>query len=394
MRLNKYISAVLAVFMLAFALAGCAKKRPDEQEIPDSGVKLHLLDEGGDELAALSVDSMVTAVDRGLFYACGAGSMEGADTRFRLYDPATGEDKLLGTVGKMSYEAQYARTELDGRIYTLCMTGDLMDSIPDKLWLCCFDPDGKAASYVLSEDGFPYAAMSAVGGKLLIIVHDGNTDELHDKLFEFDPASGSLEEKLFFYMGGRGESLRAVCPYRGGFALLRLCYEKGAVTEAYVDEYSLGYEKLGETNITDMMRSIAGRVISSEDTDNELAQIVSRFILTDDGYMYYENFSATRFIADINTGECIAADDLLLASLGAGEPVYFMMFGEKMQGAGDPNTLYRLRDGALYELPIKCLGDGETISYVSAAPNGSAVIGLQTGAGDTESRAYYFKDLG
>lgn len=387
MKAVRILAAILAFVMLA-ALAGCAKTKPGQiEEIEEYTTTVRVLNSEGAELGVINASSTVTATNRGLFYAKGALSTAGADTEYRLFDPMTGEDKSLGRVGKLCYEAQYARTELDGRLYVIATTGDLMDSIDDKLWLIGFDPDGGKTETLLSEQAFPYAYMAAVNGKLLIIVHDG-TDTLIDRLYQFDPADGSLEEKLTFRMNGHGESLRGVYGTEDGFRLLRLVYVGGKASNAMLDEYDNNFELRSETDITGLIRRAAGEHVTKSDVDNELMQLVSKFADAGEGWIYYENFSMTHCFINPETEEYVAYTDLLSSSIGSGVPAYCMLMGQQPGEGIAANTVYGFGSGALNEL-IKP-GDGsKNLSYISRSLGGSLLAVLDPGQSE-ETVGYYF----
>jgi hypothetical protein len=67
-----------------------------------------------------------------------------ATAEYRFFRTADRKDLLLGRLEDQGYEAVYARTELDGVVYTLAVTGNPMDKTPDPLWLLALDPAAPA----------------------------------------------------------------------------------------------------------------------------------------------------------------------------------------------------------------------------------------------------------
>ena len=196
--LNKLLCMVLAV-SLAALLAACGgkpgqestpgsqeaqstpeqkpsetKNEPSEAE-PVPEMLAEILDGEGKRLGAIDAASACSAVNGGVFYSV-VDVKEYALTgtaRYRFFRAADGKDVLLGTLEDQSYETFYARTELDGTVYTLAAEGDPFDDRPDTLWLLAFDPSAESMTkYEVSKYGFPYAAMAAADGKLLIMNHE------------------------------------------------------------------------------------------------------------------------------------------------------------------------------------------------------------------------------
>ena len=140
-----------------------------------------IVDRNGKQIGQIPQSGMITMTDYGLFYSTSEEQPEGisvgtdsdSDTQFHLYDPVKNESYDFGTIEDMDYEAGYVRTELDGILYTLITTGDALDTIPDPLILLAFDLKAHTVrQHVISENGFPYTAMTEAEGKLLILNHN------------------------------------------------------------------------------------------------------------------------------------------------------------------------------------------------------------------------------
>ncbi len=286
-------------------------------------------DKIGTKLTEIDNRANFTAVDGGIFYSIFTlkENTYTGEAEYRFFSLNDKTDVYLGKLEDQGYEASFARTELNGVIYTLAVKGNPMgdDAVP--LLLLGFDTANKTMkTYTVSENGFPYAAMTASGGKLLIMNHE-MTAEKTEKIYEFDPAAETVKEVLSFLSSA--DSLRGVCAAENGFYLLRLKLNSGGENEMYVDRYDDKYNKVSEEQINDILigaiKDIQG-ILSRQDALNEVGMNVSRFSVIDGRYMVYENFGLSRVAVDLQTnGTIIAKDDNYSISKGSGAPVIYRL---------------------------------------------------------------------
>ena len=350
---------------------------------PDYDTDTAVLDVNGERIGSLPENTSVLMTDSGIFYTLvpdgGFGTVE-----YGLFDPATGEKKLLGSMEKQSYEATYCRTELGGRIYTLAMTGVLSDGEPDTLWLLEFDPAGEMKKYEVEDNGFPYAYMAAVNGKLVIAEHD-QQDKLYDRIFEFDPESGVLREVMCFELADGssvGDTVRALCESDGKLYMLRVNHSQAGV-RLYLDTYSFEYEFESERDVTDL---IAGSVeyMTGEKDYGEIEQLVSGFFI-ENGIMYYENFSMTHCLMELESGrQLVEASDLFAASSGSGKHFLVKMYEEGAE------NVFELEGGELAGRGFEGCKDGYFIIGASASANGDRLIVTWAGAGEGKPVVMYY----
>ena len=341
-----------------------------------------VLDRDGNRLGEIDGRAACTAADAGILYSVFAPAeyQLTATAEYRFFRAADRKDLLLGRLENQGYEAAYARTELDGTVYTLAVTGNPMDGTPDPLWLLALDPAAETMTqYRVSEDGFPYAAMAAVDGKLLILNHETLGDR-SDKLLECDPGSGTLRELLSFPDDGTG-SLRSVCAAEGGFYLLRLRLEGGSPAELLLDRYDGEGRKLTERSLNEALIPAAQAVPGlTEEADvlNEFGMMVSGFSLQEDRYLYYENFGVLRAVLDLERGEALLSkDDLWSLSRGSGSPaVYRLDFDED----GDGPEILVLQGGECKEFPFKPGDEHNLLRALSHAPGGTWLLQLSDSA--------------
>ena len=188
----------MILILVCSLFAGCGQEDPGTSAVPD-GTKpestkeaqnpggtesatpaqpesvTEILDREGKKLGAIDSRASATAADKGVFYSIWAPA-ENAWTgpaEYRFFRASDGKDIRLGTLEDQGYEAVYTRTELGGKIYTLALVGNPYDDKTDTLCLLAADPIAETLTKTeISKDGFPYAAMAAASGKLLIMNHE------------------------------------------------------------------------------------------------------------------------------------------------------------------------------------------------------------------------------
>ena len=393
--LKKLLTLVL-LFTLAATAAGCgAQKTPDDRTSPESVPAtapatvsaaepstdvpapenaMPVVDQNGAKLGIIDSRAECSAVDAGIFYSIFAlGEYEfTATAEYRLFNKEDKTDVLLGKLEGQGFEASFARTELNGSIYTLAVRGNPgSESVP--LLLLAFDPArGTMKTYTVSEKGFPYADMAAVNGKLLILNHE-TPGMKYDKIYEFDPAGETVREVLSF--SSDVDSLRGVCDAGNGFYLLRLKIGSGGENEMFVDLYDKDYGKISEQSVHETMvkaiMTVPG-MLSRQDALNEIGMNVTHFSIVDGRYMFYENLSIARVVVDLQTGEALLAkEDLYAVSRGNGSPaVYRMDYDEDVKDA----EIVDLEDGKLVNRPFATTDSHNMVRSVSRSSGGTWVV--------------------
>ena len=412
----KKLMALLLAVLLLFA-AGCggsqipaepgasvptdAQPQPSAQTPDEPGSStpaaaqpqhpVELLAEDGSHVAAPDAGTLCTVTENGALYRIfEPGEAPTGPAVYHWVDTAAREDVPLLTLEEQGYEAVYTRTELDGAVYTLALTGNPFDEAPDTLWLLCFDGPGRtAAKYRVTDNGFPYASMAAAADKLLIVSHEMSQPKC-DKVCVFDPADKTLRELLSFPAGGAGtDTLRAVCADGDGFALLRLHLTEGG-SELYLDRYDGSGQKRGELALTEPMIAAAmevSGVLSRQDAVNEFGMMVSGFRLEEGRYLFYENFGRLRLILDLETERTLfAGDDLYAMSVGGGSPAFYLQ--DFFEPGGDEfhtPGIYVLREGEVTRLPFDPPEDRSMLRQVSHAADGTWLIRVTDGSEEADA---------
>ncbi|MBO6061796.1 MAG: hypothetical protein J6P98_06770, partial [Clostridia bacterium] len=346
------IIALILLSLLAAAAVGCtANDRPgaDATNAPEVTEQQEALenpfvitDESGAELGRIDNRANITAMDGGIFYSvltleeyAFTGTAE-----YRFFSLKDDSDVLLGKLEDQGYEAAFARTELDGVMYTLAVQGNPAGSAPAPLLLlACDTANGSMKTYTVSEYGFPYAAMAASNGKLIIMNHETSADKA-EKIYEFDPGTEEIREILAF--DSSVDSLRSVCAAENGFYLLRLKLNVGGENEVFIDRYDEDHGKVSEQSVGGALVGAIAQIptiLSREDALTETSLNVSRFEVIDGRMLVYENYGLSRAAVDLKTGEAIFAnDDNYQVSIGSGGPVIYKL-GFDAENAEEPEII-------------------------------------------------------
>lgn len=387
--MKKAIS-LLCVLTLLGLLGACASSRPlcKLPVVSEQQNAITVMDRTGKKLGSLDGRAVCTATDAGIFYSLFElpEGESAAPAEYRFFDRESGRDVRLGVLEGQGYEAVFARTELGGRLYTLAVRGNPMGSAPTPLLLLAFDPAaGEMREYTVSETGFPYAAMAAANGRLLIMNHE-MTEPKRDTLYAFDPATADMRALLSFE--AEKDALRGVAAAKDGFYLLRLDLRNAEGPEVFLDFYNDAGEKQTETPLTqpltDAIMTVRG-IESRADALNELGMNVSRFAVLDDRLLVYENFALSRVALDLTTGKALLArDDLTGVSLGGGSPAFYRMDFEETD---TPPEILLPRGASLVRYDLTPVGDYRLLRSVSRSPGGTWLAGFVDGEEKTAARA-------
>lgn len=102
--------------------------------------------------------------------------------------------------------------------------------------------------------------------------------------------------------------------------------------------------------------------------------MVSKFMVLDKRFVYYENFSISRFFGNLENGEILeeikGVGDQFLAASGSGNPFFYYAFG----GGKNENAVFELKNNSLSKSFFKA---DDTRYYITAASinqNGNRLI--------------------
>lgn len=403
--MREKILCLLMILVLA-AAAGCGRVTPEKDGSSMAGTKAaptgtdqshpeetqplpeklaEIRDGEGKRLGEIDAVSACSAACGGIFYSviwqkeyASAGT-----AYYRFFRAETGEDILLGMLEDQSYETAYARCELDGTVYTLAVCGNVLDEEPDVLWLLAFDPAaGTMTKYEVTKYGFPYAAMAAADGRLLIMNHEMSSPKC-DKVYEFDPASGTVRELLSFPDDGKA-SLRSIAAAEDGFYLLRLGLAGQLPEKLYLDRYDGGGKLKASQSLDELIVPVAKDLPGFEGEDDvmiEFGMPVSGFAVQEGRCLFYENFGRVRVTADLEKNEVLFAGDDLWSMAHGGAPAFYELAFEPYEAGKGPEIVC-VREGTLQPLPLGPADDRFFLQAASCAADGTWLLRMADSAGE------------
>ncbi|MBO4669365.1 MAG: hypothetical protein J5648_05260 [Lachnospiraceae bacterium] len=328
----------------------------------------------GRKVAEVTDMESATITDAGILYKlCTMTGRYKADAEYHILNTETGEDRKLGTIRDEGYETRYNRVELNGKIYTLIVKGELDREELQSLILLEIDPAGALTEQVICKDGFAYAMLARCNDCLLIGNH-GQSGEKADSVYLYDPKDGSVKEVLRYQEGT--QPLRQI--YSDGKQVyVLLARAEDGKTQLVIETYDLQFNKLSERDITALGEKANTGEIPDEWGGDEFLMHVSRFIVTESGIMYYENFSVTHFLLNLETGEILRDTDAFLAALGGNGELYFDMMKGFEPERDKPNYIYMLDGTKLTRTEYIASDPWYYIMSMSVSNNGTLMMVLE-----------------
>ncbi|MBO4927430.1 MAG: hypothetical protein J5379_04180 [Clostridiales bacterium] len=315
-----------------------------------------IADNDGKELGTIYTCSSPMLTEKGVLYsAWPEGAKDDSIMEYHLFDQNTGEDRKLGQVTDPAYEDTNSRVEINGNVYSLAMFGDLLDADLDPIYLQKIDlVNGSISLCPIIQNGYPYQAMCRIGNKLLLFVHDQQSDGLLiDRIFEYDPETETANERMSFRYSEneqvkQGDTIRSLYSDGNLIYILRIHAENND-SKLLVDIYDMSYNKKEEKDITALFSQALKEYDPAADPAFDMYYQAARFFITEDGKLYYLNFSDLSFLADISKGTIErAVDPLFRASFGSGSPFFAIILkgGEFEVGS---NHIFTLDNGELVD---------------------------------------------
>ena len=351
-----------------------------------------IYDKDDNKLGEIDGRALCTAVDDGIFYSIFrlGENEQTATAQYRLFRKSDNTDILLGNLKDQGYEAQFCRTEYNGRIYTLAIQGYPIDKEKDDLILLEFDPKaGTMKKHVISHDGFPYGSMAFLDGKLLIMNHETLTTK-ESCIYEYDPATESV--RTVINIPDDQGSLRAVSVSGDNVYLFRWKGVDGGEPEIYLDQYDKNFQKKSEKVINDVLAKAIVNVrgiMSRADAINELGYYITHLEITDDRYLHYENFAVTRVIVDLQTEDTIFSQDDLYNGSNGGGATMICRYSEDI-GSAASSEIYRYENGELKPVEVHLPEHHKLVRYISSAPGGSwLVTAVDVPSASSQTEAVY-----
>ncbi|MBO4324726.1 MAG: hypothetical protein J5845_04945 [Lachnospiraceae bacterium] len=391
--MNKRI--VIAVLLsMAFLLCSCGSER--ESAATKNETPIESKEKGTMKEFQIPDASAVSLTDAGVLYCriadpdldengdlrndtmCGPVSVEKGITEYFIYNPRNGKNQSIGVVEDQSYETVYARTEYGGKIYTLFMRGELLQD-GNPLKLLEIDPHGGLKEYTVCENGFPYASMTEMEGKLVIAYHEPG-EKGADIIAEFNPENGRIRELARYgsMKDGSEERIRAVCyDGRQGYLLSIRYTDQG--NRMILTSFAPGFENPRTKDITDIFaEAVRTQNLTEEDAVNELIQHVAHFRINRDGILFYQNSSCVTFAANLqNDTVLLSGTDLLNVSEGNGTAFLYEILKGGEPESDKANRMFVPERENLREREFETEDSRYYISVASSAPHGEWLVVLE-----------------
>ena len=206
----------------------------------------------------------------------------------------TGENIKIGTVKEFVGCADYDAVIVNNHLYSFITTGDFVDI--DKRVLKLYDIDlnsNKMSVLSTQKGGFPYSFMTVAGNKILMgkSVPYGNC---YVEEYNIDTKETSIILNFDYnYETEVGDGLRQITSDENTISLLRINSESKDDACLYLDIYDHEMNFLRTVDLATICSDTEG-----SDEVNQRCQAVSSFFVLNN-YIYYENFSLTRFLGKI-----------------------------------------------------------------------------------------------
>ena len=379
-----------------------AAQNPDTTMDPNASMEIEqvnapvkIVDKDGKEIKTIQNFGPVRLMESGIFYTA-ISPEDKTVTQYRIFDPKTGKDKLMGEIKDQGYIASYAILEVGGKIYTLTTVGNLLDQEPDQLLLLELDPETETMEkYVLTEDGFPYCGMTEKDGEIVLFHHD-QQETLYDRVMKFDPKTKEMKEIMCYELPKdmKGETVRWITFYGDKMYVLTVRFENANAPHLMVTTYDKEYKKLEEFEISGAIAEVPGNAVPDM-ANNEIKQMVSSFQMLSETEYYYENFSESAHFGDLKTGKLLLTASAMESSKGSGKKLYRILptvDSETFNLVSEENGVFKTVDFA-------AKGEGYWIFSASSCKDGRFLIGTCVQAGERMQHPekvdiyYYLDDL-
>lgn len=298
------------VCALIFSLSGCAvlssnnNSSPEQEKNPNETISIYDKDETF--ITDIEHFGSITQTDDGFIYSKLASNSTNKVyvMEYFHYIFSTDEHKKLGTIENWVYEATYDSFCKNNHIYMLITTGNPYNFNETENYLYDMDLlNNTMTGFMLENATSPYNSMTFVNDKIFIAtpgrkmcfvssydIGDKSISELRE--YYFDPDTNS------------GETIRHISSDEQYIYLLRLYMEGEHHAKMYIDVFDLNLTQISSIDVT---TEITANTLESEDKNMELRQLVSHFDVNNN-FVYYENFSITRALFEIQNINLIDTD--------------------------------------------------------------------------------------
>lgn len=229
------------------------------------------------------------------------GSTSSSDgVEYWLYNIDTKTDTYLGAVKDYIYEASYETTLVDDHVYMSVTTGSYTERTERTQYIY----DINLAEYTMTpiievKGGIPYNSFTIADNKLILteLLENGDTD-----LIEYDlaakhenlPIVHKYDESDVFVH----DSIRHITADEEHIYMMRLDWNENNEYFLYLDSYDYDLNLKKTLNVNDICIPTES-TMDANSIINERKQWISQ-LEVNNSYIYYENFSAIRFLGTID----------------------------------------------------------------------------------------------
>lgn len=371
-------------------LSGCANDSNPEApigifDIPDEHITVPIYDISNKKIGEISCYSYSTLIQNNILYTkLMNGSTSSSDgVEYWLYNIDTQTDTYLGTVKDYFYEAFYETVLVDDHVYMSVTTGSYVERTERTQYIYDIDlTDYTMTPIIEVEGGIPYNSFTIVDNKLILteLIDNGDTDLIEYDLtaqYENLPIVHKyIESDVFVH-----DSIRHITADDEYIYMMRLDRDEADEYFLYLDYYDHDLNLLKSLNANDICIP-TDHTMDNGSIVNERKQWIAQ-LEVHDSYIYYQNFSAIRFLGTIEEQKVdhLMETDITLYMANEVEScnesdLFFIAYGDQN---GKRNCLY-LTDSATGEIyQSKFYADDERYMFTSASRNKDDMILLTMG---------------
>ncbi len=266
-----------------------------DTDIPHNVVNI-IYDKDENVIGQIERYGMITMTDDSIIYAKVSDTSINERTYYRFVIK-TKENIKLGTIKNWYYESAYNNTIINNHLYMRITRSDDKEKI---ITLYDIDLNNNTMSEVFSEKSdFSYNSMTMARNKLLLTrMIDG-----HCCLDEYNPENKEIKTIMdygyFDDENNTGKAVRQITSDENTISALILKMETDKKVSMCIDTYDYEMNLLDSSDI-----SILFKCSSSMDKFSQMRMPVSHFFILNN-YIYYENFSVTKFLGKIKDNNII-----------------------------------------------------------------------------------------
>lgn len=391
-----------SVWVLMFLLSSCAvlssnnNSSPEQEKIPNETISIYDKDEN--LITDIEHFGSITQTDDGFIYSRLASNSTNNVyvMEYFHYIFSTDEHKKLGTIENWVYEATYDSFCKNNHVYMLITTGNAYDFDETENYLYDIDLSNSTMSgFMLDHATSPYNSMTFVNDKIFIAtpgrelcfvssydIRDKSISELREYYFDSDTNSG--------------ETIRHISSDEQYIYLLRLYMEDEHHAKMYIDIFDLNLAQISSIDVT---TEITANTLESENKNIELRQLVSHFDVNNN-FIYYENFSITRALFEIQSINLIDTDHVQSKQVFEAAPALYKALNASVNN--ELSIFYEAYQNKIFVLDTVSRqiqensfvkGSNYRITYMTYDSQGNALIFLDyndPGSFETMPRKIYY----